>query len=136
MCRCSSAGLLFSSMVEHYLNVVIFFFQISRRVFEMMKRENLVDKLVSASAGVLQQDAKTFQHGKTESRTNACLNKGYMDGSSLGEVESKSKPFELYKRRTTIVVKRKLFLDVVCEALSEYKYVGPKQRDDLVLACR
>lgn len=136
MCRCSSAGLLFSSMVEHYFNVVIFFFQISRRVFEMMKRENLADKLVSASAGVLQQDAKTFQHGKTESRTNAWLNKGYMDGSSLGEVESKNKPFELYKRRTTIVVKRKLFLDVVCGALSEYKYVGPKQRDDLVLACK
>lgn len=45
-------------------------------------------------------------------------------------------PFELYKRRTTVVVRRGSFLDVVCNALSEYKYVGPNQRADLVLACR
>lgn len=49
---------------------------------------------------------------------------------------SKSKPFESYKRRTTLLVRRKIFLDVVCEALAEYKYVGPNQRADLVLACR
>lgn len=49
---------------------------------------------------------------------------------------SKSVPFELYKRRTTVVVRRKTFLDVVCDALAEYKYVGPNQRQDLVLACR
>lgn len=49
---------------------------------------------------------------------------------------SKRIPFELYKRRTTVVVRREKFLDVVCNALSEYKYVGPNQRGDLVLACR
>lgn len=49
---------------------------------------------------------------------------------------SKSKPFESYKKRTTVLVKRKVFLDVICEALAEYKYVGPNQRTDLVLACR
>lgn len=48
----------------------------------------------------------------------------------------KSIPFELYKRRTSIVVKRKCFLDVVCQALDEYKYVGPSERADLILACR
>lgn len=49
---------------------------------------------------------------------------------------SKTAPFELYKRRTTAVVRRETFLDIVCEALAEYKYVGPNQRADLVLACR
>ncbi|KAK1409943.1 hypothetical protein QVD17_36474 [Tagetes erecta] len=48
----------------------------------------------------------------------------------------KSVPFESYKKRTTVVVKRTRFIDVVCDALAEYKYVGPNQRADLVLACR
>lgn len=49
---------------------------------------------------------------------------------------NKSVPFELYKIRTTVVVTRENFLDVVCDALAEYKYVGPNQRADLALACR
>lgn len=48
----------------------------------------------------------------------------------------KSVPFELYKRRTSAFIRRENFLDIVCDALSEYKYVGPNQRADLVLACR
>lgn len=49
---------------------------------------------------------------------------------------SKRIPFELYKRRTTVVISRETFIDVVCDALTEYKYVGHNQRADLVLACR
>lgn len=49
--------------------------------------------------------------------------------------KNKSKPFEMYKRRTTVVVSRQIFLDVVCGALAEYKYVGRDQRADLILAC-
>ncbi|KAE8804924.1 P-loop NTPase domain-containing protein LPA1-like [Hordeum vulgare] len=45
-------------------------------------------------------------------------------------------PFELYKTQTTVVVSREEFLDVVCDALTLYKYVGPNQRADLLLACR
>lgn len=45
-------------------------------------------------------------------------------------------PFELYKRLTTISVPRECFLDIVCDALALYKYVGPNQRADLLLACR
>lgn len=48
----------------------------------------------------------------------------------------KSVPFELYKRRTSAFIRRENFLDIVCDALAEYKYVGPNQRADLVLACR
>lgn len=50
--------------------------------------------------------------------------------------DNKHLPFEQYKRRTTVVVVREKFLDVVCNALAEYKYVGPNQRADLNLACR
>ena len=49
---------------------------------------------------------------------------------------NKNIPFELYKRRTTLIVRRATFLDVVCKALAEYKYVSPNQRADLLLACR
>ncbi|RWW81706.1 hypothetical protein BHE74_00009879 [Ensete ventricosum] len=49
---------------------------------------------------------------------------------------SNGMPFELYKRLTTVVVSRELFLDIVCDALTLYKYVSPHQRTDLLLACR
>ncbi|KAL3828481.1 hypothetical protein ACJIZ3_017283 [Penstemon smallii] len=105
-------------------------FKISQRVFEKMRQESLV----SGCAGASQQDVKVLHH-KTESYADSCLNKKDVDNVAL-EDKSKSKPFELYKRRTTVVVRRNFFLDVVCEALSEYKYVGPNQRADLILACR
>lgn len=44
--------------------------------------------------------------------------------------------FELYKRRTTVLLPRDLFLDLVLDALALYKYVAPNQRADLMLACR
>ena len=57
----------------------------------------------------------------------------------VAEKDEKTKsgvPFELYKKRTTAFVRREKFLDMICDALTEYKYVGPNQRADLVLACR
>lgn len=81
------------------------------------------------------------------SKENPEREDGLSRGGSLGKIEAsnrlvseedrnKSIPFELYKRRTTVVVRRESFLNVVCDALTEYKYVGPNQREDLVLACR
>ncbi|XP_047970886.1 P-loop NTPase domain-containing protein LPA1 homolog 1-like [Salvia hispanica] len=114
-------------------------FKISQRVLEMLRSETFVDKLapecieVSPARGV-----KVHPHGDSEFCVHACLDKGD-DPKMIPEQDkskSNNKPFELYKRRTTIVVRRKVFLDVVCEALTEYKYMGPNQRADLVLACR
>ncbi|GJT25819.1 hypothetical protein Tco_0895756 [Tanacetum coccineum] len=56
-------------------------------------------------------------------------------GSSNNDVSKKddkirSIPFESYKKQTTVIVKRRRFIDVVCDALAEYKYVGPNQRAD------
>ncbi|KAL2507506.1 P-loop NTPase domain-containing protein LPA1-like protein 2 [Forsythia ovata] len=114
-------------------------FKISQRVFEMMRSECLVDKLVSACLEVSQQNAKVYPQRETDFFGDACVDRtDAIDlSSSESEVDkSKSKPFELYKRRTTLVIRRNTFLDVVCEALTDYKYVGPNQRADLVLACR
>ncbi|GFP82498.1 uncharacterized protein ddb_g0273453/ddb_g0273565 [Phtheirospermum japonicum] len=111
-------------------------FKISQRVFEMMRRKYFTDKSASECIEVSPQDAKVYPQRETKYYFHPCLDKEDVDHSSEAEDRSENKPFELYKRRTTMVVGRKLFLDVVCEALSEYKYVGPNQSADLVLACR
>ncbi|KAL8089875.1 P-loop NTPase domain-containing protein LPA1 homolog 2-like isoform X1 [Apium graveolens] len=114
-------------------------FKISQRVFELMKSECVGDASVSAGLLISGLDALKM----CPLRENNCGTNQFSEKTSKGnhlvlEVDNKSKsqPFESYKKRTTIVVKRKTFLDVVCEALAEYKYVGPNQRADLVLACR
>lgn len=40
------------------------------------------------------------------------------------------------KKRSTVTVSREKFLDVVCDGLAQYQYLGPKQRADLMVACR
>lgn len=119
--------------------MLFWFEQISQRVFELMKSECVGDASVSAGLLISGLDALKM----CPPRENSCGTNQFSEKTSKGnhlvlEVDSKSKsqPFESYKKRTTIVVKRKTFLDVVCEALAEYKYVGPNQRADLVLACR
>uniref|UniRef100_A0A166DH28 Uncharacterized protein n=1 Tax=Daucus carota subsp. sativus TaxID=79200 RepID=A0A166DH28_DAUCS len=114
-------------------------FKISQRVFELMKSECVGDASVSAGLLISESDALKM----CPPRENSCSTNQFSDKTSKGnhlvlEVDNKrkSQPFESYKKRTTIVVKRKTFLDVVCEALAEYKYLGPNQRADLVLACR
>ncbi|XP_009367031.2 P-loop NTPase domain-containing protein LPA1 homolog 2-like isoform X2 [Pyrus x bretschneideri] len=95
-------------------------FKISQRVFELIRNE-------SSSNVLLPEGTENVPPSKDEA------------GNHLGsgkDDRSKSVPFELYKARTTVVVRRKTFLDVVCDALAEYKYVGPNQRADLALACR
>ncbi|KAI3793769.1 hypothetical protein L1987_36391 [Smallanthus sonchifolius] len=95
-------------------------FKISQRVFQIMRTECLGDTL--AAMGVIKtgNDFLKVHTGKENARSD----------------KTRSMPFESYKKRTTVVVKRKRFVDVVCDALAEYKYVGPNQRADLVLACR
>ena len=45
------------------------------------------------------------------------------------------KPKPLKKRSTTTIPREK-FLDVVCDVLAKYHYLGVKQRLDLMVACR
>ncbi|BFG34479.1 hypothetical protein CerSpe_207530 [Prunus speciosa] len=95
-------------------------FKISQRVFELIRNE-------SSSSVLLPEGTEIGSPSKAE----AC--KHLVSGK---DDSNKSVPFELYKIRTTVVVRRETFLDVVCDALAEYKYVGPNQRADLALACR
>jgi hypothetical protein len=114
---------------------VPFSFQISKRVFEVMRNEFSNEVSLSKEVEIRVVDA---------SKENSEREDGLSSGGSLGKIEvsnrlvseedrNKSIP---YKRRTTVVVRRESFLNVVCDALTEYKYVGPNQREDLVLACR
>ncbi|XP_019709721.1 P-loop NTPase domain-containing protein LPA1 [Elaeis guineensis] len=103
-------------------------FKISRRVFEVMRSEHITksDALESSSS-------KENEHHQA-----GCSSQEEVSSHSIQEAvdTSSTMPFELYKRLTTVVVTRENFLNVVCDALSMYKYVGPNQRADLLLACR
>lgn len=114
-------------------------FKISRRVFEVMKSECSSAGSPSAAMYMLRSDGSAgHPEEEEEEKNNSCLNKQKVDAQFglLEDDTSMSVPFEMYTRRTTVVIKREKFLDVVCEALAEYKYVGPNQRADLALACR
>lgn len=69
---------------------------------------------------------------------DACKGKSDLGNQlpSRKDYRIKSVPFELYKRRTSVFVRRETFLDIVCDAMADYKYVGPNQRTDFILACR
>lgn len=115
-----------------------FLLQISQRVFELIRSENPCDPLLPEVMNASALDASVGLEKVNGCRTSNCLHKTEA-GSHLVAVRDerrKGVPFELYKRRTTVVVRRETFLNVVCDALAEYKYVGPNQRADLVLACR
>ncbi|GAA0146558.1 hypothetical protein LIER_06481 [Lithospermum erythrorhizon] len=107
-------------------------FKISKRVFEVIRSACLLDSIDLTGPST----AKGHMLKKAEFYIENCLDKA--EGASVVSEDDKSenKPFELYKKRTTVVVRRKTFLDVISNALTEYKYVGPNQRADLILACR
>lgn len=110
-------------------------FKISQRVFEIMRTECLGDTL--AAMGVIKtgNDFLKVNTGKENSRSDK-EGGGSSSNALKNDDNIRSIPFESYKKRTTVIVKRRRFIDVVCDALAEYKYVGPNQRADLVLACR
>ncbi|KAB1996998.1 hypothetical protein ES319_D13G270700v1 [Gossypium barbadense] len=112
-------------------------FKISQRTFELITRKSSYNSLLQEGSKTLNSDGLKGNTKKEDihpsnfyrAEAGSCLVSGE-------DNRDKSIPFELYKRRTSIVVKRKCFLDVVCQALDEYKYVGPSERADLILACR
>ncbi|KAK8596497.1 hypothetical protein V6N12_064983 [Hibiscus sabdariffa] len=113
-------------------------FKISQRVFELIRNELFFDSLLHEGSETLNSDGFKGNSEKEDLRpTNGGFHRAEAGSYFVSDKDqNKSIPFELYKRRTSVVVRRETFLDVVCEALSEYKYVGPNQRADLVLACR
>lgn len=115
-----------------------FSYQISQRVFELTRSGSSTEAFKSEGMVLSGFDASKGNVKKDCQEASACLSKTDTDNHlPLGkDHESTSVPFELYKKRTTVFVKREAFLDIVCDVLAEYKYVGPNQRADLMLACR
>ncbi|XP_038722198.1 P-loop NTPase domain-containing protein LPA1 homolog 2-like isoform X2 [Tripterygium wilfordii] len=126
--------------LQFYAQSITYSQEISQRVFEMLKSEYTSD--------TVQQEITDLSGRINSSTENSKIQDGGSTVSTLDKVDvgnrlvslkddrKKSIPFELYKRRTTIFVRREVFLDVVCDTLAAYKYVGPNQRADLALACR
>ncbi|KAK1267019.1 hypothetical protein QJS04_geneDACA000303 [Acorus gramineus] len=110
-------------------------FKISRSVFEVVRSKFSLNELLASETGVRKPEAS---QGKENDQHISSLKAGgeVENFVQFVKVEPSVIPFELYKRLTTVVVKRETLLDIICEALSEYKYVGPNQRADLILACR
>lgn len=93
----------------------------------LLPEEKKISGPDSSESNTAKVDGSSFAGGLRKADEGEHLLSPTGDGSIL---------FELYKRRTTAVVARETFLNVVCDALAEYKYVGHKQRADLDLACR
>ncbi|XP_068503690.1 P-loop NTPase domain-containing protein LPA1 homolog 1-like isoform X1 [Phaseolus vulgaris] len=111
-------------------------FKISQRVFELTRKAHSTDILqpeVEALSGFDAFKGNNLKKDGDASLDIADLRNQLLSGK---DYKIKSVPFELYKRRTSAFIRRENFLDIVCDALAEYKYVGPNQRADLVLACR
>ncbi|KAL0907609.1 hypothetical protein M5K25_022028 [Dendrobium thyrsiflorum] len=106
-------------------------FKISRRVFDVMRNNRSNDGFTTFGANISLSDMPEIRSDKESSHE-------VLHHNSIEENVDKisSRQFELYKRHSTIIVTRPTFLNVVCEALSAYKYVGPNQMADLLLACR
>jgi len=111
--------------------------QISKRVFEIVKNQSSTDSAARVDmfgADMSYLDSKIHD---SLSANNCSVKAEVASGLAMeNDPGSKSQSSESYKRRTTVIVGRDKFLDVVCDALSEYKYVGRNQREDLILSCR
>ncbi|KAG2633683.1 P-loop NTPase domain-containing protein LPA1 homolog isoform X2 [Panicum virgatum] len=87
-------------------------FEISRRVFDVIRGDGSDEMAASASARVQRYE--------------------------VAEATSTTSPrqfqFELYKRRTTVLLPRDLFLDLVCDALALYK-IRERKESVTVLLC-
>ncbi|CAO2812994.1 unnamed protein product [Amaranthus hypochondriacus] len=110
-------------------------FKISKRVFEMVKCRSSSD--TAASVDVFGDETSYIVPKFKQLSTCGRLGKDQVGNNlDIEDNGNKSLSSESYKRRTTVIIRRGKFLDIVCVALSEYKYVGPNQREDFILACR
>ncbi|CAL5422346.1 unnamed protein product [Camellia sinensis] len=114
-------------------------FQISRRVFEVMMRDIPGNAWPDIGMEVSSLDDVCGHNDKENGcSTGSWLGDEEADSDLVLEKDDKcsTKPFEFCKRCMSVAVERETFLDVVCGVLAEYKYVGPTQRADFILACR
>ncbi|KAF3790789.1 P-loop NTPase domain-containing LPA1-like protein 1 [Nymphaea thermarum] len=111
-------------------------YKISRRVFDLLEKEHKnstleapVKENAATTARVLPRESENYFRNVKESNIQ-------ISEDVDGVFSSKNKLFDLYKRNAMAIVKREKFLDVICDSLTQYHYVGPSQRSDILLACR
>lgn len=105
-------------------------FKISKLVFEILKDQIL------ASASL--PSHKHFSDSEVDIVTK-CSHDDIEEAANDNEIRLKEitkRLFTFDKKSCTARLNREEFMDVVCDAMSEYRYVGPNQRSDLFLACR
>ncbi|KAH9315769.1 hypothetical protein KI387_024396, partial [Taxus chinensis] len=114
-------------------------FKIGKKVFEIMRNEIPVKSREIDENG----SSSMNSHQRSFEAVESNLKGGYIEqGNKKREATEKDvltdneKKPTLYKKRISVVVTREKFLDVVCDSLAEYRYVGPNQRADLVVSCR
>ncbi|XP_057865642.1 P-loop NTPase domain-containing protein LPA1 homolog 2 isoform X2 [Cryptomeria japonica] len=109
-------------------------FKISRKVFEVMGNEIPVKGSVIEENGssLMNSNESFFEAG--EDNLNCIAHENQKERESTEKDEDRKQT--LYKKRISVVVTREKFLDVVCDSLAEYRYVGPNQRADFIVACR
>lgn len=112
-------------------------FKITKKVFGMIKNEIPVD-LEGIGSSLIDVHPK-FSEVRKDNLEGCYIEQEQMKKTAANEKgvfsDNDKKP-AFCKKRITVVVKREKFLDIVCAALSEYRYVSPNQRMDLIIACR
>ncbi|CAN6443485.1 unnamed protein product [Victoria cruziana] len=109
-------------------------YKISRRVFDLLENDHMNSILESSAKENAATAAKMLPREEEKYLRNV---KGIEISEDVdGAFSSKNKSFDLYKRNAMAVVRREKFLDVICDSLTQYHYVGPSQRSDILLSCR
>lgn len=112
----------------------LFYHKISRRVFDLLENDHMNSILESSAKENAATAAKMLPREEEKYLRKV---KGIEISEDVdGAFSSKNKSFDLYKRNAMAVVRREKFLDVICDSLTQYHYVGPSQRSDILLACR
>eukprot|EP00250_Pteridium_aquilinum_P033160 c5265_g1_i1 orf=355-2688(+) len=111
-------------------------FKISKRVFEVLREEFPIK--------AMDHDHCKHDFSMHLSDSEIINNREYLPEDikrAAEENESRLKEiskrlYDVQKKRCTVVLSRNDFMDVVCNAMSEYRYLGPNQRNDFALASR
>ncbi|KAH7297126.1 hypothetical protein KP509_26G054900 [Ceratopteris richardii] len=116
-------------------------FKISKRVFEVLREEfsKSLERRGSSSTERFEHDYTRHLSDSELDNTKEYSSEHIKKTAEENEVKFKEIRKKLYNvqlKRSTIVLSREDFMDVVCAAMSEYRYLGPNQRNDFVLASR
>ena len=115
--------------------------QISKRVFEVLVQDKNESTLTDFKEGEFSRRDYFSRHLSDSDIDNARDYspeeiKKTAEENEIQLKEITKKLYDVKKRRCTLVLNRAYFMNVVCDAMSQYRYFGPNQRLDFALACK